>query len=193
MKRNDSTQVRGSAAAPAAVRRALAPNAAARFNTKRFVGLTPQRSAARARLIAPGAGALPISAESFRMKRDELTEGERSRLGCSSARLAPNTAARFNTKRFVDFMPQRSAARAQLIAPGAGALPISAESFRMKWNELTEGERSRLGCSSARLAPNTAARFNTKRFVDFTPQRSAARARLIAPGAGALPGSTASV
>ncbi len=193
MKQIDSIQVRGSAAAPAAVRCAPAPNTAARFNTKRFVDFMSQKSAARAQLIAPEAGALPISAESFRMKWNELTEGERSRLGCSSARPAPNTAVRSNTRRFVDFMSQKSAARAQLIAPGAGALPISAESFRMKRDELTEGERSRLGCCSARLAPNTAARFNTKRFVDFTPQRSAARARLIAPGAGALPGSTASV
>ena len=58
----------GSAAAPAAVRRALAPNPEAPGGPKRRAYSTRQAWAARARPSAPVAGALPIPTASFRLK-----------------------------------------------------------------------------------------------------------------------------
>jgi hypothetical protein len=53
-------EILGSAAASAAVRRALAPNTDALGRTKRWVDSMRQMRLARARPAAPGAGALPI-------------------------------------------------------------------------------------------------------------------------------------
>ena len=57
--RNEAVEFLGSAAAPAAVRRALAPNPGAPGRTKRWVDATRYEWVARARPTAPGAGALP--------------------------------------------------------------------------------------------------------------------------------------
>jgi len=66
--RNGSVEFSGSAAAPAAVRRALAPNAEAPEPTEQWMDSDRTVWAARARPTASGAGALPISTASFRLK-----------------------------------------------------------------------------------------------------------------------------
>ena len=57
--RNHAVEFPGSAAAPAAVRRALAPNTEAPGRTKRWMDSLRHERAARARPTAPEAGALP--------------------------------------------------------------------------------------------------------------------------------------
>ena len=68
LSRNDAVEIPGSTAAPAVVRRALAPNTGAPKRTKRWVGAKRQVWAARARPTAPGAGALPKPTASFRLR-----------------------------------------------------------------------------------------------------------------------------
>ena len=58
----------GSTAAPAVVRRALAPNPAAPGGTKQWANSSRHEWAARARPTAPEAGALPKPTASFRLR-----------------------------------------------------------------------------------------------------------------------------
>jgi hypothetical protein len=57
------------------------------------------------------------------------SSGDRSRPGCSSARPRAEHRGAHQHETVRRFHATKSAARARLIAPGAGALPVSAEAF----------------------------------------------------------------
>ncbi len=65
--------------------------------------------------------------------------GEHSRPGCYSARPRAKSERARHTKRFGDFRRENWVARARLTAPGAGAVPISTASFRLRPRKIYQG------------------------------------------------------